>query len=97
MVLMSLAFAAAAQDQRQSDKDTQARMRSEGSAGGLGNVTPEQKAGADVGAGPHLERKPGGESKREHQEKPSEREAGRGATRGEALQSGNGRTEPRRP
>jgi len=41
---------------QQTDKEEQARIRVEGAAGGTGNITPEQKAGAAVGAGPHRER-----------------------------------------
>jgi hypothetical protein len=42
------------------DKDTQTRIRAERFAGGLGNITPEEKANANVGAGPHRHSEPGG-------------------------------------
>jgi hypothetical protein len=68
-------------NQEQLDKDAQARIRAEKAAGGLGKVAPEDRANADVGAGPHRQFKPGGAARREHDEDSSEREAGRGATR----------------
>ena len=52
------------QKQEQLDKDAEARIRAERSAGGLGKVTPEDKAGASVGAGPHKQTKPSGAAKR---------------------------------
>jgi hypothetical protein len=80
----------------QLDKDTQTRIRAERFSGGTGNITPEEKAGADVGAGPHKQFKPEGAARREHREGDSERQAGRGATRGEGLESGDAR-DARRP
>jgi hypothetical protein len=59
VLLAGIAAAAAAQDptkSRDPDKDAQTRIRAEHSAGGLGKVTPQERANADVGAGPHLER-----------------------------------------
>jgi hypothetical protein len=96
-ILLTMLSSAVAAQEKNSEKDTQTRIRVEGAAGGTGNITPEQKANANVGAGPHRERRPGGESSRQPQENPTEREAGRGATGDEPVKSGNGRSEPRRP
>jgi hypothetical protein len=63
------------------DKDTQTRIRAERFAGGTGNITPEEKAGANVGAGPHRHAKPDGAAKREPREADSESQPARGATR----------------
>jgi hypothetical protein len=95
ILLITFSLAAAAQEQL--DEQTQKRIRTEGSVGGLGKVTPEQKAGAEFGAGPHREFRLGPAPRREGEENSSERDAGRGETRGEALQSGHGRSEPSRP
>jgi hypothetical protein len=98
LVILLSAFTIAAAAQEQLDEQTQKRIRTEGSVGGLGKVTPEQKAGAELGAGPHREFRSGPAPRRESsEENSSERDAGRGATRDEALQSGNGRAEPPRP
>lgn len=74
-----------AQPPQQLDKDTQTRIRTERSAGGLGNITPEEKANANVGAGPHMQTKPEGAAKREpvegESERAAEQPAGRGASR----------------
>jgi hypothetical protein len=84
-----LVFSAAALAQQQEiDKDTQTRIRAEHSAGGVGKITDEEKKGATLGAGPHLERL-GGPASREPrpdpakraQEREQERESARGATR----------------
>jgi hypothetical protein len=86
--LCAIATAAAAQDAskpapqpQELDKDTQTRIRAERFAGGQGNITPEEKANANVGAGPHKQTKPEGAARREQREGDSEREAGRGASR----------------
>jgi len=71
------------------DKDTQTRQRAERSAGGTGKITPEEKANANVGAGPHTSRRtgparrPGEQSEPAVQSEQSERDAqsSRGATR----------------
>jgi hypothetical protein len=68
-------------EEQQIDKDAQARIRAEKAVGGVGEVKPEDKAGATVGAGPHKQFKPSGGARRKHDEDSSEREAGRGATR----------------
>lgn len=74
-----------AQPQQELDKDTQTRIRTERSAGGLGKITPEEKANANVGAGPHRQTKPEGAAKREpvegESERAAEQPAGRGASR----------------
>jgi hypothetical protein len=65
------------------DKDTQTRIRVERSAGGIGKITPEEKAGANLGAGPHRHW-PKGAAPREEPETSSDRErqnAATGATR----------------
>jgi hypothetical protein len=78
------------------DKDTQTRIRAERFSGGTGNVTPEEKAGANVGAGPHKQFKPEGAARREQREGDAQREAGRGASGAEGLQSRDAR-DARRP
>jgi hypothetical protein len=77
------------------DKDTQTRVRAERFAGGTGEVTPEEKANANVGAGPHMQFKPEGAARREPREGDAG-QAGRGATRAEGLESGDAR-DARRP
>jgi hypothetical protein len=62
------------------DKDTQTRIRAERFAGGLGNITPEEKAAANVGAGPHRHSRPDGAAPREHPDSDS-KGAGTGASR----------------
>jgi hypothetical protein len=90
VLLFGIATAATAQDPakpapapQELDKDTQTRIRAERFAGGLGNITPEEKANANVGAGPHKHAKPDGAAKREREprEGDAERQSGRGATR----------------
>jgi hypothetical protein len=58
LLLTALPSVALAQNQPQEqlDKDTLARIRAEHSVGGLGKVTPEERANANVGAGPHRAR-----------------------------------------
>jgi hypothetical protein len=46
------------------DKDTQTRIRVDRAAGGTGNITPEEKASANAGAGPHLSRPATGKSRK---------------------------------
>jgi hypothetical protein len=84
--LCGIATAAAAQDAskpapqpQELDQETQTRIRADRFAGGLGNITPEEKANANVGAGPHKQTKPEGAARREHREGDSERQSGRGA------------------
>ena len=81
----------------QLDEETLYRQRTEGSAGGTRQVQPQEKANADVGAGPHREFNPGGESQRTHDEGSSERDAGRGASGGQALESRDARPGAPRP
>jgi len=87
-LLFGISTAALAQDPakppapaQELDKDTQTRIRAERFAGGLGNITPEEKANANVGAGPHAHARPDGPAKRGPREESVEREAGRGASR----------------
>jgi hypothetical protein len=93
ILLAGIAIAATAQDHQAKpdklDKDEQTRIRAERSAGGTGNVTPEEKANANVGAGPHRERT-GGAARREPRED-------RGGTSAKGLESGDAQREPRRP
>ena len=97
-VLLSCATLAVAQNQaEQMDRATQDRVRTEGAAGGTREIKPEEKANANAGAGPHREFRPGGESKREHDEKSSERDASRGASAGQGVQSGDARPGAPRP
>jgi hypothetical protein len=59
ILVAGIALTATAQDQakpQELDKDDQVRIRAERSAGGTGNITPEEKANANVGAGPHQDR-----------------------------------------
>ena len=101
--LFGIAAGAAAQDPakppaqpQELDKDTQTRIRADRFAGGTGNITPEEKANANVGAGPHMQFKPEGAARREPREADSERQAGRGASGGQGLESGDAR-DARRP
>ena len=102
VLLFGVAATAAAQDSKppaatqELDKDTQTRIRTERSAGGLGKITPEEKEGANVGAGPHKQFKPEGAARRDPGEDASEQSA-RGATRGEGLESKDARPDARRP
>ena len=96
--LFVLAGSAVAQApaQEELDKDAQTRIRTERSAGGLGKITPEEKAGAEVGAGPHKQFKPEGAARRDPREDSGERQSARGGSRAEAVESGDARTEPAR-
>jgi hypothetical protein len=86
IALVGIAVAAIAQEKPQElDKDEQTRIRVERSAGGLGKITPEEKANANVGAGPHKER---------HTEA-ARREPG--ADPSKDVESKDERPEPRRP
>jgi hypothetical protein len=82
------AFAQEPAKDQDKDKATQDRVRAERSAGGIGKIYPDQKANANVGAGPHKERRTGAarrddESEPAAQSKQSEPDAqsARGATR----------------
>ena len=81
------------------DKDTQTRIRAERAAGGTGNITPEEKASANAGAGPHRTRPaaPARREPREESARPGDPPAAAGATRGERLESGDARPDARRP
>jgi hypothetical protein len=97
-IALGITAAALAQDpgkQQEPGKDEQARIRAERAAGGVGNITPEERANADVGAGLHTHRttKP---ARREPREEPGEQSA-RGATRDPGLESGNAPAPHRRP
>jgi hypothetical protein len=98
ILLAGVASTAVAQDPQQLDKETQARIRAERSAGGTGNITPEEKASANAGAGPHRTRPatPARREPREDAARPGEQPAA-GATRGERLESGDARPDARRP
>ena len=61
-------------------KDTQDRVRAERSAGGLGKITPAEKANANVGAGPHKERRTGA-ARRDGEQSEPDAQSARGATR----------------
>jgi hypothetical protein len=82
ILLLGVATAAGAQ---QADKDAETRIRAERSAGGVGKITPEEKSGANLGAGPHKERKPADAARREPRKEASkdqdQDQAGAGATR----------------
>jgi hypothetical protein len=69
LFFLGLATSAAAQEKdKDKDKATQDRVRAERSAGGTREVTPEEKAGANVGAGPHISRRTGPAPKRHGEE-----------------------------
>ena len=70
--------------QQQLDKQTQERLRVERAAGGVRQVTPEEKASADAGAGPHITRPKSGQS--------SKRVDDKGTARGEGVGAGAGST-----
>ena len=81
----------------QLDEETLYRQRLEGAAGGTRPIQPQEKAGADAGAGTNRQFRPGGESQRVHDEGSSEREAGRGASAGQELESRDARPGSPRP
>ena len=90
ILALGVATSALAQEKDQDKaKDTQDRVRAERSAGGIGKIDPDQKANANVGAGPHKSRRTGparrdGEqSEPDAQSRQSEPDAqsARGATR----------------
>jgi hypothetical protein len=94
-LLVTFAATAAAQGSakpQEPDKDAQTRIRAQRSAGGLGTITPEERASANAGAGPHLERHTD-PARRE----PREDSAAQGATRDEGLKSGDAARDARRP
>jgi hypothetical protein len=100
-LIAGFAGAAMAQEQPkppvQLDEDTLYRQRLEGAAGGTREIKPQEKAGADAGAGTNREFRPGGESQREHNEGSSQRDAGRGASAGQELESRDARPGSPRP
>jgi len=97
LIFVVFAATAAAQNQQPMDKATQDRLRTEGAAGGTRPSTQEEREGADAGAGPHREFRPGGVSRREHREESAKREESRGASAGKGLQSGDARPGAPRP
>ena len=81
ILALGVATSALAQEKDQDkDKATQDRVRAEHSAGGTGKVTPEEKANANVGAGPHKARRTGPARRDGEQSEPDAKSA-RGATR----------------
>jgi hypothetical protein len=81
ILALGVATCALAQEKDQDkDKATQDRVRAERSAGGIGKITPDQKANANVGAGPHKERRTGAARRDGEQSEPDAKSA-RGATR----------------
>jgi hypothetical protein len=80
VALFLLGFATAVSAQ-ELDKDTQARVRAERSAGGVGKISPEEREGANLGAGPHKERHTAA-ARREPRETPADRASGRESARG---------------
>jgi hypothetical protein len=92
MFISSLGFAAIAVAQapqpqqkpqeQQIDKQTLERLRVERAAGGVRELTPEEKASANAGAGPHRSRPRSGQSGERVEDKSSGGEqSSRGATR----------------
>ena len=78
------------EQQQQIDKETQERLRAERSAGGVRQITPEEKQGAAAGAGTHRQSRPGGAAPREPTEESSKEESSN-------VQSGNAGPDARRP
>ena len=68
------------------------RLRTEGSAGGTRAPTEREKEGATVGAGPHREFNPGGESRERHEDN-----SARSSGDEKSLQSGDARPGAPRP
>ena len=70
------------QTQQQLDKQTQERVRVERAAGGTRQITPEENASANAGAGPHLSRPGSGQHRQQVESKsaPAEQSSS-GATR----------------
>jgi hypothetical protein len=62
-------------------KDTQERVRAEHSAGGIGKISAEEKANANVGAGPHKERRTGPARRAGEEQSEPDAQSARGATR----------------
>ena len=89
-VTPALAQDKAPADPQELDKDTQTRIRVERSAGGLGKITDEEKAGAAAGAGPHRSRESGAARREPPEESPS-----KGGD--QEVKSGNARNDARRP
>jgi hypothetical protein len=70
------------QEQQQIDKQTLERLRVERAAGGVRELTPEEKASANAGAGPHRSRPRSGQSDERVEDKTGGGEqSSRGATR----------------
>jgi hypothetical protein len=70
------------QEQQQIDKQTLERLRVERAAGGVRELTPEEKASANAGAGPHRSRPQSGQSDERVEDKTGGGEqSSRGATR----------------
>ena len=97
LLLAGIAAAALAQQQakpqqQQLDKETMERLRTEGATGGTRPPTEREKEGAAVGAGPHREFNPGGESRERH-----EQNAPRSSEDEKSLQSGDARPGADRP
>ena len=70
------------QEQQQIDKQTLERLRVERAAGGVRELTPEEKASANAGAGPHRSRPRSGQSGERVEDKSGGGEqSSRGATR----------------
>ena len=82
LVFSAAALAQQPQQQPQElDKDTQTRIRTERSAGGLGKISEQEKKDANLGAGPHKER-PTHAASREPRPDPDKKEdSARGDTR----------------
>ena len=101
LVISAFSISATAQEQPkppvQLDEDALYRQRLEGAAGGTREIQPREKAGAEAGAGTNRQFRPGGESQRAHDEGSSEREAGRGASGGQELESRDARPGSPRP
>jgi hypothetical protein len=79
VLALGVATSALAQD-KDKDKATQDRVRAERSAGGIGKIDPEQKANANVGAGPHKARRTG-PARRDGEQSEPDAQSARGATR----------------
>ena len=81
ILALGAATSALAQEKdKDKEKATQERVRAEHSVGGIGKITAEEKANANVGAGPHKERRTG-PARRDGEQSEPDAQSARGATR----------------
>ena len=81
ILALGAATSALAQEKdKDKEKATQERVRAEHSVGGIGKITAEEKANANVGAGPHKSRRTG-PARRDAEQSEPDAQSARGATR----------------